>query len=161
MGNTATNPFERFYRHVDEGMTSPAHMDTPCHEWTGTIGTGGYGQFSLDGATTRAHRFALFGVQARNVSPKIFVCHKCDNPRCVNPEHLYAGSRCDNEQDKVARGRHPEHKKTHCPQGHEYSQENTRVTGNRRYCRACARSIAARTRRLRKINKGFQYHGND
>jgi hypothetical protein len=71
------------------------------------------------------------------------VLHACDNRACINVEHLFLGTYQDNALDMVAKGRHgkPESKKTHCPQGHAYSEENTWLDKKRnaRHCRECMR----------------------
>lgn len=72
------------------------------------------------------------------VPPGRQVLHMCDNPPCVNPHHLYAGTHADNMRDMSVRRRTRGHKVTHCPQGHEYTLANTRFTPSRkRTCRAC------------------------
>ena len=69
----------------------------------------------------------------------LFVCHRCDNPRCINPGHLFLGTPKDNMRDKVLKGRHASQLKTHCPRGHEFTPENTYWYSSRqgRKCRAC------------------------
>lgn len=114
-----------------------------CWEWTGHIDRDGYGLFTALGRM-KAHRFsflAFCGV----IEPGYLVCHHCDNRRCCNPAHLYAGTNRDNIDDMLARGRHNNQHKgiTHCKRGHEFTPENTRVGvwGKRvtRSCRACIR----------------------
>jgi len=66
----------------------------------------GYCRIQIDGKKMLVHRFLyeqLFG----ELDPKIFVCHKCDNPSCLNPEHLFAGTDLDNIRDCFAKGRMP------------------------------------------------------
>jgi hypothetical protein len=78
-----------------------------CWLWVGSIGTEGYGQFHirgrLNGWLDRAHRVSY---RAR-VGPIKGMCvlHRCDNPPCINPDHLFLGSRTDNNADKIAKGR--------------------------------------------------------
>lgn len=71
---------------------------------------------------------------------RMSVCHHCDTPACYEIEHLFLGTQADNMADMVAKGRHRNQVKTHCPHGHEYTEENTYITprGGRK-CRECHR----------------------
>lgn len=75
-----------------------------CWEWQGSLFTSGYGRFNLKGKTVRAHRFSYY-LRNPHVAIENLICHKCDNPRCVNPDHLFSGSSADNTKDMVAKNR--------------------------------------------------------
>lgn len=77
-----------------------------CWEWTGATNDhrGGYGVFNVGGKMIGAHVFAL-ELDGRPVARGQYACHTCDNPRCVNPSHLYVGTPADNVSDMLARGR--------------------------------------------------------
>lgn len=77
-----------------------------CWEWLASVSCrGGYGQIRRRGKTLKAHRLAFYFGTGR--WPSGLVCHKCDNPRCCNPEHLYEGTHGDNMRDAVLRARMP------------------------------------------------------
>jgi hypothetical protein len=87
--------FERFWRFVEKG--------DGCWEWTGSSVPYGYGSFGADG-TKRAHRIS-WEIHFGPIPNGLCVLHHCDNPPCVNPAHLFLGTRQDNSDDKMAKGR--------------------------------------------------------
>lgn len=75
-----------------------------CLLWTGSVRNSKYGQFLAGGKSWSAHRYAY--QRAHGPIPAgLFVCHRCDEPRCVNPEHLFLGTHDDNTVDMVKKAR--------------------------------------------------------
>lgn len=75
-----------------------------CWEWTGSTAPGGYGQTTSDGNPTRVHRLVYRSYVGR-IPKGLWVLHRCDNPRCCNPAHLFLGTPLDNVRDMMAKGR--------------------------------------------------------
>jgi HNH endonuclease len=89
-----------------------------CWLWIGAKVPKGYGQFKIGEKVYRAHRVA-YELFKEEVPEGMFVLHSCDNPSCVNPDHLFVGTNSDNIQDSFDKGRssnvgelHPGHKLT-------------------------------------------------
>lgn len=88
---------ERFFERI--------RFNGDCWCWTGRLDTGGYGKFgSKNGSAERAHR-ASFKLFIGEIPNGKIICHRCNNPACVNPKHLYAGTSSDNTNDAVRAGR--------------------------------------------------------
>jgi len=127
---------ERFF---DKAEVIPFHE---CWEWSGSCDKAGYGRITLDGKSLLTHRVSWEIHNGMKIPDGAFICHHCDNPSCVKPEHLYAGSHTDNMRDRLIRGRGPKRfRNSHCRHGHEYTNENSYFhpgTGLRQ-CRECRR----------------------
>lgn len=77
-----------------------------CWEWTGSRPSGRYGHFSpSEGKAVKAHRWIYEAVMGIKIPDGLVVRHICDNPPCVNPEHLTIGTVTDNNRDRDRRGR--------------------------------------------------------
>jgi len=75
-----------------------------CWEWAACTNESGYGIFHTGKKTDRAHRVSWILTNGE-IPSGLFVCHKCDNPPCTNPDHLFLGTNKDNVDDMIAKGR--------------------------------------------------------
>lgn len=122
---------ERLWRRVDKTET--------CWFWTGAKAGGGYGVIVEDAPSRKmrgVHRVA-YELTRGPIPDGLVVNHLCRTPACVRPDHLEAVTQAENVaySDRVLGIRSV---LTHCPQGHEYTPENTRLRlGKWRHCRAC------------------------
>jgi hypothetical protein len=147
-----------------ERWWSKVNKDGPdgCWLWSGSLDRNGYGQFdTTDGGHVnhRAHRFG-YKMLVRSLDDEETLDHLCRVHACVNPSHLEPVEHVIN----VQRGESGRHNavKTHCPQGHEYTPENTvpRIRGQEasgRECLTCRRDHSReRTRQYRARKKAAQ-----
>lgn len=97
---------------------------TGCWNWRGPVDKKwGYGKTKWQGKFVAAHRLsAILWLRIDRHDPRC-VLHKCDNPRCFNPKHLFMGTLSDNAKDCVAKGRNYLAKRTACSSGHPYTPE--------------------------------------
>jgi hypothetical protein len=135
----------RFWEKVDDSGD--------CWEWLAARNPNGYGAFRVDGQMRRAHRVA-YELIVGPIPPGLRLDHLCRNRGCVNPEHLEPVT----QRENIIRGVGPamaaahQQAKTHCPQGHPYSPENTYYYAptNGRHCRECSRQRCRRRRAQRQ-----------
>lgn len=134
-------------------------MTPDCIIFKGLLDKKGYGVVRINNKNVFVHRLAY--LLAHGVWPR--VCrHTCDEPACINPDHLLDGSLGDNNRDTVEHGRNLNANKTHCKYGHEFTEENTYVAPgqpNKRYCRSCVRRNN-RNRKLR-VKLGIEIHPDE
>lgn len=105
-----STPEQLFLKNVTIGQPDE------CWEWQGYINDSGYGEIRCGtGPLLRAHRVS-YEIYKGLIPDGIFVCHSCDNPRCVNPNHLWLGTNADNVHDMDKKSRRinsPQHGESH------------------------------------------------
>ena len=128
------------------------HGPSDCWDWIGSkLRKDGRGMIWDGKKNVTAPRIALMLTGSFPPSEDAFACHTCDNPNCVNPAHLWWGTNRDNIKDAAAKKRLPMQQRTHCANGHEFTEENTylqhRATGwVSRLCRKCMKEQGAKKR---------------
>ncbi|MBN2591610.1 MAG: HNH endonuclease [Sedimentisphaerales bacterium] len=93
-----TEIVKRFWSYVDKTQS--------CWLWKAGLFSNGYGQFRVRNKKIKAHRFA-YEIANGKILPNIIVCHSCDNPKCVNPKHLFLSTHKGNALDREFKKRHP------------------------------------------------------
>jgi len=114
---TCEHCHESFFRHFKSQHYCTPHCqflsnlpqssvnDSECWDWTGGIASTGYGRFCFDMFSYYAHRFSYAYFNKIPYGHINQVNHHCDNPKCVNPLHLYSGTQTQNMQDMAKRER--------------------------------------------------------
>lgn len=128
-------------------------MNTECIEKSGSSNPKGYIRISRNGRALYAHRAAWEDAYGP-IPPGLCVLHKCDNPRCARPDHLFLGTRAENNLDMTSKGRHWQQQKTHCIRGHALATENCRpyfLKLGRRQCIICHREGAKLAKQKKKV----------
>jgi hypothetical protein len=97
MDNFEEKDIDRFWSLID------IKNNNDCWEWKNSLSQDGYGKFKCNKKTLRAHRVSYF-LRYGDLPDNLFVCHKCDNPKCCNPEHLFLGTPKQNIQDASSKG---------------------------------------------------------
>ena len=132
-----------------------------CWLWIGEQQGLGYGVFRIESGGTR-HRVTriIWALIHGEIDDYLFACHKCDNPACVNPDHIFLGTAKDNIDDAVRKGRnykggsrtYPARDKTHCKRGHLLSGHNI-YSGPRRQCKTCQKMNAIARKDIINANR--------
>lgn len=132
--NPHGTPVERFWAKV------PDRTPGTCWEWNGRKDKDGYGTMRVGDTNIRVHRFAYELVHG---ATEELVRHHCNNPGCVNAEHLVPGDHQDNMDDRMAAGNY---EYPTCRRGHPWTESNTAWQGpgrKHRTCKICRRMTPA------------------
>lgn len=113
-----------------------------CWVWTGSRVNGKYGKIYFMGRTHLATHVAWFFEHGKFPERGDHVCHSCDNPPCVNPNHLWLGTGSANQNDSVKKGRHASTKKSRCIHGH--TLKDAFIYRGKRECRTCRKEKYSR-----------------
>jgi len=99
-----TKEVERFWSRVNRlGVDD-------CWVWVGRINPDGYGMFDYGNRGESSHRYVWRLFTGEDIPSGMVICHKCDNPPCCNPNHLFLGTVQDNVKDRDSKGRQRSHK---------------------------------------------------
>jgi hypothetical protein len=139
-----------YIRKTEKRFWSCVNKTDSCWLWTSTVNSSGVARFSIGQKQHQASRVSWL-IHNGPFDLSLFMCHKCDNPRCVNPDHLFLGTHLDNMADMRAKGRsvNANALKTHCKHGHPLSGSNLRFKKGGRYCGECYR-LSCEKRRMKK-----------
>lgn len=124
---------------------------TECWQWIGTIDTKGYGEYTVQGKQTKAHRLVYENYTGQKIDSKLCIDHLCRNRACVNPEHMEIVTLGEN----IIRGNSIQarnKRKDKCKNGHLFDEKNTyiRPDGTGRSCYECI-LIRGRNRKSEKL----------
>jgi hypothetical protein len=144
------------------GLFNGCSLDesTGCWNWTGAHEPRGYGITTYNGKLEYVHRIAAILWMSYSPESKLHVLHRCDNPSCFNPKHIFLGTRSDNMRDCVVKGRHSMVRKTACPKGHPYATYRDKL--GRRFCPTCKRTGRENARKARnEVRMSAEKTGSD
>jgi HNH endonuclease len=129
-----------------------------CWLWRGYLDDAGYGVVRFERKLRGAHRVAWILFHS-DIAPGLVVCHKCDVPACVNPDHLFLGTPADNARDRKEKGRSP-HGEEHAHA--KLTVENVRriktmLSQGRLYVSEIAREFGVTAGAIKAIKKGVSW----
>lgn len=123
---------------------------TGCWFWTKAKSVRGYGKTTYGKKIVRVTRLSAYLFSNVPLNSSALCCHRCDNPPCFNPEHLFQGTCGENAQDAVRKGKHSGMRKLFCKNGHALSGNNVyRWKPTQRKCVICKRKAQREYERRR------------
>lgn len=132
-----------------------------CWNWTGACKLSGHGQLMMHSIRRPigAHRISWLIHQGK-IKAGLCICHHCDNPRCVNPRHLFVGSQLANIADMNSKGRHggprgPEH--PHAVLNYELAAEAKKLLIAGESCRSIGRELGVSHTAISRIKRGITW----
>lgn len=110
------------YMNYEQRFMQKINKTDTCWMWVGALSSRGYGSFRFNGKSISSHRFSYLHFNGE-IPDGMIICHKCDTPACVNPEHLFVGSYADNNKDMFEKDRNGQSSRpqTRCRRGHEFA----------------------------------------
>lgn len=137
----------------------PMMDDRGCWEWSAATfpKPRHYGCFHIRGkrGMQKAHRIS-WEIHNGQIPEGLCVLHRCDNPSCVNPGHLFLGTQGDNIRDMHKKRRAWQYGRPSCKNGHPWTPENTNQTVRQRQCRTCRKRIRAQNYARTKLKRNSQ-----
>ncbi|MBB4935685.1 hypothetical protein F4561_006594 [Lipingzhangella halophila] len=129
-------------------LMSRISVQDDCWEWTGAKNNSGYGQLRVNDRAAYTHRLA-YEMFVGSIPEGLVIDHLCRNPACCNPDHLEPVTSGENTR------RGEPARRTHCPAGHVYDEQNTgRYANGRRYCRSCHRARQSARKKAQREARG-------
>jgi hypothetical protein len=156
---------ERIWPKVNKNGKIMPNMDSACWEWIGSKMSSGYGQIIIKENNKwrpRPAHVIVYEIMVGSIPKGLEPDHLCRNRACVNPSHIEPITHKKN----VMRGTSPvvdQVKRTHCPKGHPYDEENTLRRRGKRECYKCGaiRTLAYKSRMTPEELKTFNQHQNE
>ena len=140
---------ERFYSRFQKGAG--------CWNWTGSKNSWGYGCIRYNQKNDGAHRVAWI-LKYGKIPKGLCVLHRCDNPACVRPDHLFLGTQMDNMQDRKKKGKYNVPEMAICKRGHKINEKSDLyITAGQSNCRKCYRWRYHLYYKGRKASSGVRY----